>query len=180
MKFIIYDLEATCWYGRPPGMTQETIEIGAVKINGYGEVEGTFNKFIKPVVHPILSSFCVELTGIEQPMVNRANGFVEVVDGFLDWIGEEHEDYFLCSWGSFDKKMLVRDCELHRIESDWVDFHLNLKEQYQTIKRLRHPPGLFKSVEREGFEFEGPPHRAIADAVNLAKIFVKYLDEWVY
>ena len=180
MNFIIYDLEATCWSGRPPGMTQETIEIGAVKVNRYGEVGGTFNRFIRPVVHPMLSSFCVELTGIDQPMVNRADEFPEVADDFIDWIGEEDEEYFLCSWGSFDQKMLIRDCNLHRMDSDWVSGYLNLKDQYQRMKKLRHPAGLFKSVEREGFEFEGPPHRAIADAVNLAKIFIKYIDEWVY
>jgi len=180
MNFIIYDLEATCWLANPRGMVRETIEIGAVRINGYGEVVDTFNRFVRPVVNPMLSGFCVDLTGIEQPMVNRADEFPDVVDDFLDWIEEEDGDYYLCSWGMFDKKMLKRDCELHRMDSGWVKDHLDLKEQYQKFKSLRHPPGLFKSVEREGFEFEGPQHRAIADAVNLAKIFIKYLDEWTY
>ena len=44
MNFIIFDLEATCWEGKPPNMVQETIEIGAVRINPYGEVEDTFNR----------------------------------------------------------------------------------------------------------------------------------------
>jgi inhibitor of KinA sporulation pathway (predicted exonuclease) len=37
-----------------------------------------------------------------------------------------------------------------------------------------------KALEREGFEFEGTMHRGIDDAVNLAKIFCKYLNLWRY
>ena len=180
MIFIIYDLEATCWMGRPPGMAQETIEIGAVAVNGYGEDLGSFNRFIKPVVNPILSSFCKELTSIDQITINRAKKFPEVINDFRDWIEDFEEDYYLCSWGKFDKTMLQRDCRLHNEEEDWLDFHVNLKNQYQTLKGLRHPRGLAKTVEKEGFEFEGIHHRAIADAANLAKVFVKYIDEWVY
>ncbi|MCC6410310.1 MAG: 3'-5' exonuclease, partial [Saprospiraceae bacterium] len=42
MHYIIYDLEATCWENTPPGYIQETIEIGAFRINPYGEVRGKF------------------------------------------------------------------------------------------------------------------------------------------
>ncbi|MEZ5056107.1 MAG: 3'-5' exonuclease [Saprospiraceae bacterium] len=180
MIFIVYDLEATCWKGRPPSLVQEIIEIGAVKINGYGEVLGQFNAFVRPVVNPMLSSFCQELTGINQVQVNRASRFDRVVEDFLDWIEDEDEDFLLCSWGSFDKKMLIQDCKLHDYEFDWVENHINVKRQYQNLKRLRTPRGLHKTVETEGFEFEGDHHRAIADAINLAKVFIKYLDEWVY
>ena len=86
MNFIIYDLEATCWTGRPPGLVQETIEIGAVHINGYGEELGSFNKFIRPIVNPNLSPFCRELTSITQEDVNRANTFPSVIEAFQDWI----------------------------------------------------------------------------------------------
>ncbi len=181
MIFIVYDLEATCWLGKPPGMKQETIEIGAVAINGYGEFLGDFNRFIKPVMHPILSSFCTDLTSIDQISINRAKKFPDVINDFRDWIEDfDDETYYLCSWGGFDKKMLQRDCELHDQEGEWLEFHLNIKQQYQELKGLRHPRGLMKTVEKEGFEFDGIPHRAIADAENLAKVFVKYLDEWVY
>ena len=40
--------------------------------------------------------------------------------------------------------------------------------------------GLRKAVEKEGFEFTGTHHRGIDDAVNLVKVFNKYLDEWYY
>jgi inhibitor of KinA sporulation pathway (predicted exonuclease) len=67
------------------------------------------------------------------------------------------------------------------MESDWVsDYHINLKRQYQEFKRLRRPRGLKRAVEKEGFEFTGIHHRGISDAENLAKIFIKHRDMWVY
>jgi len=181
VNFIIFDLEATCWATRNDTQIQEIIEIGALLINRYGEVESTFNSFIKPIVNPFLSAFCSELTSIRQVDIERAPYYPEVVEDFLDWIGYyDDEEYLLASWGNFDKRMLIQDCELHGIEADWVEPHINLKRQYQEIKRLRRPRGLKKAVKTEGFEFTGTAHRGIDDAENLAKVFAKYLDEWRY
>jgi 3'-5' exoribonuclease 1 len=179
MKFIIYDLEATCWEDRR-SRKAETIEIGAVKLNEYGEVESTFCKFIKPVIHPFLSPFCMNLTSISQIDINRAEKFPEVVEAFQDWIEVYDEAYLLCSWGKFDKTQLIKDCELHDVEDDWLEDYINLKSQYADMKNLNKPYGLKKAVKREGFEFEGIHHRGIDDAYNLAKIFGKYFDVWQY
>lgn len=180
MNFIIYDLEATCWRGRPPGYIQEVIEIGAVKMNGFGEIESTFNRFVKPIVNPNLSAFCKELTSITQEQINRASKFDRVIEDFQDWINIFEDSYLLCSWGKFDQTALIRDCQLHSVETDWLDEYINLKAQYQSIKRLNNPRGLRKAVEKEGFEFTGIQHRGISDAENLAKVFRKYLDEWQF
>ena len=71
----MFDLEATCWLGRPPHGVTEIIEIGAVKYNGYGEELGVFNQFIKPTVNPLLSPFCTKLTSITQENVDRSKTF---------------------------------------------------------------------------------------------------------
>ncbi len=180
MNYIVFDLEATCWQGRPPGLIQETIEIGALKLDDYGEVVGSYNRFIKPILNPYLSPFCKQLTTITQDEIDRAGTFPTVIDEFQDWIGLYDEEYLLCSWGSFDQTMLARDCQLHRLEDDWTAPHLNIKRQYHQLKRLHRPCGLRRAVKREGFEFTGTPHRGISDAENLAKIFAKLLDEWQF
>lgn len=180
MNFIIYDLECTCWEDRPPGKTMETIEIGAYKLNEFGEVLDTFCRFIRPTVHPVLSPFCMKLTSISQIDVNRSETFPLVIGDFMDWIGIDEEDYWLCSWGGFDKRQLIAECLLLDLDNEWVEKHLNLKQQYVEYKRLRRPIGLKKAVEREGFEFTGIHHRGISDAENLAKIFAKHLDIWQY
>ena len=180
MNFIIYDLEATCWDGRPLGEVQETIEIGAVHVNSYGEDLGSFNRFIRPKVNPILSPFCKDLTSITQEDVNRADTFLTVIEEFQDWIGVFDQEYLLCSWGSFDKTQLIKDCDLHEVEADWLEAHINIKRQYHDIKKLSRPCGLRRAVVKEGFEFTGIQHRGISDAENLAKVFIKYVDEWQF
>ena len=180
MNFIIFDLECTCWADRPSGMEMETIEIGAVKLDDFGTHIGTFSVFIRPTVHPVLSDFCRHLTSISQIDVNRADFFPRVIDDFMNFIELEEEDYLLCSWGGFDKRQLIAECKRHDIETAWLESHINMKDQYQKMKKYRQPIGLKKAVEREGFEFTGIHHRGISDAENLAKIFVKHLDVWQY
>lgn len=181
MHFIIYDIEATCWENRPVDYQQEIIEIGAVMLNGYGEELGTFNRFVKPILHPQLSFFCKKLTNIEQINIDRAASFETVIEEFQDWAEVFYEDYRLCAWGGFDEKMLMRDSELHDLETDWIEGKcINIKRQFQEIKRLKQPWGLKKTIEKLGMEFEGEAHRAITDAINLTKVFMEYRDEWRY
>ncbi|MBK6620708.1 MAG: exonuclease domain-containing protein [Saprospirales bacterium] len=180
MNFIVFDLEATCWEGKPENKVQEIIEIGAVRLSAFGEVEDTFCRFVRPVLNPSLSVFCRQLTRIEQRDIDKAAGFAKVIDEFQDWADIFYEDYLLCSWGNFDRKMLVQDCKLHKLDSEWALEHINLKRQYQDIRKLKKKRGLQAALEKEGFEFEGSPHRAIDDAKNLVKIFLKHLDEWAY
>ncbi len=180
MNFIVYDLEATCWNGYKPNDTQEIIEIGAFCINNFGEIVKEFSAFVKPFVNPSLSAYCTELTTIQQVDVNRAKPFSVVVEDFIDWINIYEEDYILCSWGKFDKKMLINDCRLHEQETDWLKNHIDLKDQYRSLKNLKKAIGLKWALGKEEFDFEGTPHRAIDDAYNTAKIFVRYIDDWSY
>ena len=180
MNFIIFDLEATCWQGNNTTLEQEIIEIGAIRMNDYGEVTGSYNRFVKPILNPYLSPFCKDLTGIEQDQVNRASIFKKVAIEFQDWIGVFEEDYLLCSWGAFDKKMLIKDSRLHQLDEEWAEPHLNLKRQYMELNRLHRPTGLKSALRKEGMEFEGNHHRGIDDAENLSRIFALYRDEWRY
>lgn len=181
MNFIVYDVEATCWEGKPPNLVQEIIEIGAVSLSEFGEVQGSFNRLIRPVLHPNLSLFCRQLTTIDQISINRARPFVEVVEDFQDWIGVyDGDEYLLCSWGTFDQKILKQDCILHQMDWEWTEQHINVRKQYHDLKKWKTYKGLKKVVEVEGFEFTGVYHRGLSDAENLAKIFIKHIDMWRY
>lgn len=181
MNYIVFDIEATCWDPLPKEMVQETIEIGALKIDRFGELIGQFERFIRPIIHPNLSPFCRQLTTIDQIAINRSRPFNEVAEDFQEWIGVyDDEEYLLCSWGNFDKRMLKQDSRLHDIDDEWAEKHINIRRQYHDLKKWRSYRGLKKIVEMEGYEFTGVYHRGISDAENLAKIFIKYIDEWQY
>lgn len=177
LNYIIFDLEATCWLGRPPHGINEIIEIGAVKVNMYGEVESVFSKFVKPSVNIVLSDFCKKLTSITQGDIDKSKTFPLVCTEFMDWIDLDDE-YCLISWGKYDKEQLLLECKLHKLDTEWLDNHFNAKTAYKRIKKEKEEQGLKKVIKNEGFIFTGVHHRAISDAENLAKVFIKYLESW--
>ena len=70
---VIVDIEHTCRMdGLIPPKERETIEIGAVLIDTHSlQVVDEFNSLIRPVIHPKLSKFCKELTGITQTELGK-------------------------------------------------------------------------------------------------------------
>ncbi|MEZ4907098.1 MAG: 3'-5' exonuclease [Saprospiraceae bacterium] len=176
MNYIVLDLEATCWRGKPPHGINEIIEVGAVKINQYGEVKGFFSKLIKPVVNPRLSSFCTKLTGIKQEQVDVADKYEKVITEFMEFVEVGQEDYTLYSWGNNDKGMLISNCELHNLESEWLEPFVDMHKIYVKMNGGKKKSGLKYIVENEGFEFEGDQHSAYIDAYNLGKFLLKYMN----
>ena len=164
--------------GRPPGGVNEIIEIGAVKVDRFGEIQSSFNQFVKPHVNPYLSHFCTKLTSIQQNDVDRANKFDRVAEDFQDWIDIWDEEYLLCAWGDSDIRLLRSDCKIHKLDNQWLKPNINIKKQYHSIINSTKKTGLKSTLKREGFEFDGIHHRAISDAENTAKIFIKYIDMW--
>ncbi len=171
MKYIVLDLEATCG----PGVAQsEIIEIGAVKINERGEIIGEFSGFIKPSINTELTSFCKELTSIQQEDIDSADSFRSVISRFIDWLGT---DYILLSWGNYDKNQFIRDCVLNEVDTAWVLKHKSLKTMYALKKKIKRC-GMEKALEIENIPLDGIHHRGIDDARNITKIFLKYFNDW--
>lgn len=179
MNYIVFDLEATCWEGVDVGQN-EIIEIGAVKINDQKQIISEFERFVKPLKHPILSDFCMSLTSIKQEDVNNAGYFNTVAEEFKHWIGYSAENYILCSWGLYDKKQFESDCQLFSMDTDWVLPHVNLKQQHGRIRKLQRAIGMKNALQLEGIPLEGTHHRGIDDARNIAKIFLRYFDKWSF
>lgn len=177
MNFIIFDLEATCWDQRDM-KDNETIEIGAVKIDSNRVVIDEFVQFIKPINYPVLSDFCKNLTSIQQADVDNAPLFPEAIEKFKSWIDVDNAEYVLCSWGFYDRKQFESDCSLHHLDIGWLQNHISLKHQHGEIRNLRRAIGMQNALELEGFSLEGTHHRGIDDAKNIAKIFVKYFEKW--
>lgn len=177
MNYIIFDLEATCWPEKGKHKS-EIIEIGALKINDKQLIVSEFNSFVKPINHPILSEFCKKLTSIQQQDIDISEFLPSAIEKFKKWIGFENEDYLLCSWGFYDRKQLISDCTLHEIDFKWTNKHISLKHQYANLKKLDRPIGLGNAINAEGLQFEGIAHRGIDDARNIARIFLRYFNDW--
>lgn len=178
MHFVLFDLEATCWPAYTPGVSQEIIEIGALRMDRLGRVDDEFQSLVKPTIHPFLSPYCRNLTGIDQRDIDRARNFPSVWLDFEDWL-VEMSDYFLISWGAVDERLIVNDLHYHKLDSSLVEGRFyDLKRIYKEVFRLPEKTGLAAAMRREGLESWGEAHRALDDARNLARIFHRHIDIW--
>uniref|UniRef100_A0A2C9LHQ9 Exonuclease domain-containing protein n=1 Tax=Biomphalaria glabrata TaxID=6526 RepID=A0A2C9LHQ9_BIOGL len=69
--FLVLDFEATCDKVAQPN-PQEIIEFPVLKVNATTmKVDSIFHQYVRPQFHPQLTTFCTELTGIIQAMVDN-------------------------------------------------------------------------------------------------------------
>ncbi|MBP1308681.1 inhibitor of KinA sporulation pathway (predicted exonuclease) [Paenibacillus sp. 1182] len=121
--------------------------------------------------------------------MDLAESFEKVLEKFQSWIGS---DYWLCSWGFYDKKQLKSDCELHKLPTSWLRNHISIKHQHggmlkeklekagkpqSEIKRVERGVGMEKALKMLDIPLEGTHHRGIDDARNIAKVFVAIFDD---
>ena len=176
---IVFDIECTCW-DDTAGKSRderETIEIGAVKLDGINwNVVSTFDIFIKPVNNPILSPYCTNLTTIKQEDVDKATTFGEAIHEFDVWsFTSGYNVPLYLSWGYFDKNHLIMEAGKKGYTGRLITNigsmynHVNVKERF--AQRMGGKPcGVSKALGRLEMQFEGTQHRGVDDAVNIAKI----------
>lgn len=169
--YLIIDLEATCSDdGSIPRQRIEIIEIGAVLLNSKTlQVDGEYQTFIKPILHPELTDFCQSLTSITQRDVDTASLFPEAVKEFQSWF-YPFGSYLFCSWGDYDKNQFKQDCRLHGVGYPFPGDHLNLKKAFSTLVGSTKKFGMTGALDKLGIELEGTHHRGIDDARNIARI----------
>jgi 3'-5' exoribonuclease 1 len=169
MRYIIVDLEATCWENGTNPARMEIIEIGAISLpSATAEPDHEFARFVKPIAEPILSEFCTRLTSIQQADVDSADYFYLVFPDFLEWIGDEL--FTLCSWGAYDLNQFRTDCKRHGlIFPATFERHLNLKKAFAKWKQIK-PCGMKAALEMVGLPLTGQHHRGIDDAKNIARL----------
>lgn len=108
MNYIVLDLE---WNQGNTGQEVkeipfEVIDIGAVKLNENRNIIDKYNQLVKPVVYRQMNRITGDLVHLHMEDLQRGRPFVEVMDEFLAWCGE---DYIFCTWGPLDLFELQRN-----------------------------------------------------------------------
>nr|CAD7256448.1 unnamed protein product [Timema shepardi] len=155
--YVIVDFEATCEEVNIPNYPHEIIEFPAVLVDTEKQkVLDHFQAYCRPVLNPVLSEFCVELTGITQDQVESAPLFPEVLANFEAWLakhklGTKHK-YAIVTDGPWDMgRFLYGQCK--------VCFCLKLM------------------LEHIEMIFEGRPHCGLDDARNIARILLRMVKD---
>jgi inhibitor of KinA sporulation pathway (predicted exonuclease) len=167
-RMLFVDVELTCWEGEPPaGEQPEVIAFGIVDLKT-DELRIRREKvhFVRPQVSTI-SPFCSTLTGITPKEAEGAPYLPDVVRTIRKTFGQS--DW--CAWGRDD--VLIREsCERAGAELPFLGGFHNFAAQVRSLLGLTYRLGLDEALERFDLDWEGPPHDALADARNLARLFI--------
>ncbi|MEF9417208.1 3'-5' exonuclease [Ralstonia sp. SM1864_UCD524_TZ4] len=169
---LVVDLEATCANDGSIGPEEmEIIEIGACWVNEQCRIFDTFQSFVRPSRHAVLTDFCTALTGIAQEQVDAAPALLCVAEDLRVFV-ERHRGPSSSwgSWGTYDRKQLQRECGGLSVEPLLGLPHQNLKRFFAKRQRIGKEVGMAMASRMTGIQLEGQHHRALDDACNIAKL----------
>jgi inhibitor of KinA sporulation pathway (predicted exonuclease) len=169
--FLVVDLEATCCDRQSiPRQQMEIIEIGAVMVEAKSfNIISEFQTFIKPVRHTILTDFCQQLTSISQVQVDNAPFYREAIAIFKKWI-DQYPNVIFSSWGDYDRKQFLQDCQFHQVAYPFNSEHINFKKLFSLNQNLKSRYGMAQALRLAEIELQGTHHRGIDDARNIARL----------
>ena len=177
MNYIIFDLE---WNqssaaeriddnGQP--LPFEIVEIGAVKLNESRDMISEFSELIKPQIYHEMHYITSKLIHLQMKQLEKGRPFVEVMDEFLEWCGE---DCVFCTWGPLDLLELQRNMEYYQmpplsdIPIKYLDIQKLFSIAYEDKKSRR---SLEYAIDMLGIHKDIPFHRAFSDAYYTAQVF---------
>lgn len=169
-SFVAFDLETTGFSDTMDSIT----EIGAIKVVD-GQIvetsEFTFQELVKPMFGRKIPHNVEQLTGITNEMVAIARNIQEAFPDFARFIG----DNVLVGYNnaSFDNRMLIRAGRYSRtiISNEFVDVK-PLAKQKLVLENYK------LNTVSESIGIKNPQaHRALADAITTAKVYLKLCEE---
>ncbi|XP_011801326.1 PREDICTED: ERI1 exoribonuclease 3 isoform X1 [Colobus angolensis palliatus] len=170
--FLVLDFEATC--DKPQIHPQEIIEFPILKLNGRTmEIESTFHMYVQPVVHPQLTPFCTELTGIIQAMVDGQPSLQQVLERVDEWMAKEglldpNVKSIFVTCGDWDLKvMLPGQCQYLGLPvADYFKQWINLKKAYSFAMGCWPKNGLLDMNKGLSLQHIGRPHSGIGQRLQ--------------
>ena len=157
-------------------LTDEVIEIGAVKLdNNYKQIDD-FQCYVKPQYGEI-TKHITKLTGITNETVADKDTFVNEFNNFMDWIATK--EVTLYSWSTSDMNQLKNECrfKLFDFNVEWLEHHwVDLQKEFDDRIGLHNNLALKHAIGAMNRNFEGTAHTALADAENTAAILALMQD----
>lgn len=171
----VVDVEVTCWeVGPPAGQLSEIIEIGLTVVDIVSHVRISRHRILVRPERSTVSAFCSELTGLTQADVESGICFSEA----CRTLATEHvaEKRGWVSWGDYDRKQFLRQCEATSTGYPFGRRHINAKAVFATAFNLPRPVGMARALEIAELPLEGRHHRGDDDAWNIAALVLHLAD----
>ncbi|XP_055111318.1 ERI1 exoribonuclease 3 isoform X2 [Symphalangus syndactylus] len=173
-----FGMRMNCQKRQQKDRNKEIIEFPILKLNGRTmEIESTFHMYVQPVVHPQLTPFCTELTGIIQAMVDGQPSLQQVLERVDEWMAKEglldpNVKSIFVTCGDWDLKvMLPGQCQYLGLPvADYFKQWINLKKAYSFAMGCWPKNGLLDMNKGLSLQHIGRPHSGIDDCKNIANI----------
>ena len=177
---ICLDLEYTCWENSVQGDWSDPkfpAEILQVGMAGFDLIQGQclnkFSAYVRPVLNPRMSDYCINLLQISQNIIDDSPALPQVINKISSFLSDYGDDSTLvCAFGP-DCKRFVDDATRHHRESPFPPFAcLNLQQEAAKVMGMAD-----KWPEREHIKqhFQLPPsanrHDALDDAFDVKVLF---------
>ena len=183
--FLVLDFEATCDKRNAP-KPQEIIEFPVLKVDARTfQTESTFHTYVLPTVHPVLTPFCTELTGITQGMIQGKPYLTETLKSFHEWLKTNNllaprVSFCFVTCGDCDlKRMLPNQCKYLGIPvPNYFHRWINIQNVFEKIygRDEKGMPGMRSMLKHFHLSHDGTQHSGIDDSKNIAKILIKLLE----
>ena len=182
----VLDFETTCWEGSLNKDHMEIIEFPSVlyeidEENGLTKYISEFAYYVRPTIHPILTNFCTELTGIKQETVDNAETIDIVYNNHIKWLNKNvpyGSILIIATCGSWDlMTQLPREIKNKNLKSNkYYKSYINVKTEFNYF--YQHKSGSMSNMLKFlGIKLEGRIHSGIDDTKNIAKIMLKMIDD---
>jgi len=181
--YVILDFEATCDQRAFPS-PQEIIEFPAVIIDAKtNTVISEIQIYVKPKHHPKLTTFCTELTGITQEMVNKGVDIKTAIKTFNKWLTQNGliwslTKFVIVTCGNWDLQIMYqKQCKTEYIN---VDSHfkrwINIKDEFKNFYR-KYPDGLKGMMTYLKLRWIGRHHSGLDDSKNIGQIWRRMISD---
>lgn len=181
----VLDFEATCCDKNEfPRNHMEIIEFPSVlyKISNHKvEFISQFHKYVKPTMHPNLTKFCTDLTGITQEMVNNGELIDIVYNQHKKWLSANipaDAELIFATCGHWDLKTMLPNEITNKklIQSKFYKKYINVKDEYEYFYKQKaySMKGMLDYLK---ITLDGRLHSCIDDTKNISKILLKMIQD---
>ncbi|WP_134683787.1 3'-5' exonuclease [Brevibacillus migulae] len=173
MQIIVFDLETTLTYQKDT--VPEIIEIGACKIDTKEQQVNvdTFQRYTFPHIQQRITERTRKFIGLRKEDMPEFIPFRKAFAEFLEWIGTD-EDYYLCTWGRDDKKLMIEHCARFGLPLSWLRNYNDIQPVISTTIAERTQISLKDAIDAAGIVQEGRLHSALVDAIHTAHVLIKF------
>ena len=181
--YLICDVEGTCIENSGFDYESEIIEFPVLLIQAETmSIIDQFHAYVRPLLHPELSEFCKSFTGITQETVDKSESFYKVFDQFLSWLEKHIEPPFknciFVTDGIWDLRDFVQK-ELTYMQVSRPPFMnqiIDIRKKFTKFysRDSLNLDGMLRFLD---LSFEGREHSGIDDTKNVAKIFIKMVQD---